>query len=204
MKNVQRPKTCLCSVLVLGFILAVIGQSCHREDTDYSPPNTPSGQEKNIRVIIPTPSWIGYYPQLRLMGKHYHPFRLKPENGFRIQPRELDAALADLAHEKTQHLLVLNNPHNPTGVVYTKDELMEIARVCKKHNTYILADEICSILENRGNDGEKQRELERHWADHSLSPNDRENSATPPAYPIMTRHTYCARHADTAYTDVGF
>jgi len=52
----------------------------------------------------------------------------------------------------------------------------------------ILGDEICSILENRGNDGEKQRELERHWADHCLSPNDRENSATPPAYPIMTRH----------------
>ena len=103
-------------------------------------------------VIIPTPSWIGYYPQLRLMGKHYHPFRTKPENGFRIQPRDLDAALADLAHEKIQHLLVLNNPHNPTGVVYTEDELMEIARVCKRHNTIILADEIYALSTYRPED----------------------------------------------------
>jgi hypothetical protein len=44
------------------------------------------------------------------------------------------------------------------------------------------------IIENGGNNGENQWQLERHLADHSLSPNDREKSAIPPSYSIMTRH----------------
>ncbi len=53
----------------------------------------------------------------------------------------------------------------------------------------ILGDEICTILENGGNNGENQWQLERHLADHSLSPNDRKTSAIPSSYPIMTRHS---------------
>ena len=45
----------------------------------------------------------------------------------------------------------------------------------------ILGDEICTILENGGNNGENQWQLERHLADHSLSPNDRKKSAIPPS-----------------------
>jgi hypothetical protein len=52
----------------------------------------------------------------------------------------------------------------------------------------ILGDEICTILENGGNNGENQWQLERHLADHSRSPNDRKKSAIPPSYSIMTRH----------------
>jgi hypothetical protein len=44
------------------------------------------------------------------------------------------------------------------------------------------------IIENGGNNGENQWQLERHLADHSLSSNDREKSAIPPSYSIMTRH----------------
>jgi aspartate aminotransferase len=40
---------------------------------------------------------------------------------------------------------VLNNPHNPTGALYTDDELKEIADVCRKHNTFVLADEIYAL-----------------------------------------------------------
>ncbi len=57
----------------------------------------------------------------------------------------------------------------------------------------ILGDEICTILENGGNSGENQWQLERHLADHSLSPNDRKKSAIPPSYSIMTRHRQHAR-----------
>ena len=49
-------------------------------------------------------------------------------------------------------LLVLNNPHNPTDIVHTKAELMEIARVCEKYNTYILADEIYALSTDRPED----------------------------------------------------
>ncbi len=45
------------------------------------------------------------------------------------------------------------------------------------------------IIENGGNNGENQWQLERHLADHSLSPNDREKSAIPPSHSIMTRHS---------------
>jgi hypothetical protein len=57
----------------------------------------------------------------------------------------------------------------------------------------ILGDEICTILENGGNNGENPWQLERHLADHSLSPNDQKKSAIPPSYSIMTRHTTCWR-----------
>ncbi len=96
-------------------------------------------------VIIPSPSWIGYAPQLELLGKHYHTFHLRPDCDFRIQPADLDQFLSSMTHEGKQHLLVLNNPNNPSGVVYSKEELGEIADVCRKNNTLVLADEIYAL-----------------------------------------------------------
>ena len=94
-------------------------------------------------VIIPSPSWIGYFPQIKLLDKHFHTYHLKPEFGYRIQPADLDRFLAEI--HKDQHLLVLNNPHNPTGSVYTEDELRGIAEVCRKHHTLVVADEIYAL-----------------------------------------------------------
>jgi aspartate aminotransferase len=94
-------------------------------------------------VIIPSPSWIGYFPQVKLMGKHFHTFHLKPEKGYKIQPEDLDTYVAKL--HKEQHMLVLNNPHNPTGARYTADELGAIAEVCRKHNVLVVADEIYAL-----------------------------------------------------------
>ncbi|MFC1834939.1 aminotransferase class I/II-fold pyridoxal phosphate-dependent enzyme [Thermodesulfobacteriota bacterium] len=99
----------------------------------------------NGHVIIPSPSWVGYFPQLKLLGKHYHILYTKPERDYRMQAEDLEQLLLRLSHEKKQHLLVLNNPHNPTGILYSKEELTEIADVCKRHNTFILADEIYAL-----------------------------------------------------------
>jgi aspartate aminotransferase len=63
---------------------------------------------------------------------------------FKIKPQNLEAMLKGLV--KTQHLLILNNPGNPTGALYTKEELIEIANICRKYNTLILADEVYSLL----------------------------------------------------------
>ena len=57
-----------------------------------------------------------------------------------------------LSHENQQHLLVLNNPHNPTGVVYSREELVEIVNVCRRNNTFILADEIYALSTYRFED----------------------------------------------------
>ncbi len=94
-------------------------------------------------VVIPSPSWIGYSPQITLLDKHFHTFHLKPEFGYRIQPDDLDEFISGL--EGDQHTLLLNNPHNPTGVVYSKNELKSIAEVCRRHNTLVIADEIYAL-----------------------------------------------------------
>lgn len=94
-------------------------------------------------VIIPAPSWIGYFPQITLLDKHYHTFYLKPEFKYKIQPDDLDTFLSEV--HKEQHIIVLNNPHNPTGALYKKNELEIIADVCRKHNTFVLADEIYAL-----------------------------------------------------------
>ncbi|OMK69296.1 hypothetical protein BER44_004047 [Clostridioides difficile] len=61
----------------------------------------------------------------------------KKENGFKLTKEELEKSITD----KTK-ILVINNPSNPTGSVYTKDELIEIVDVCIQNKIYILADEI--------------------------------------------------------------
>jgi len=94
-------------------------------------------------VILPSPSWIGYRPQIHLLNKHFHTFFLKPENDYKIQAKEFEEFVKNL-HD-SQHTLVLNNPHNPTGALYTKQELENLAEVCKKYNVLVLADEIYAL-----------------------------------------------------------
>jgi aspartate aminotransferase len=94
-------------------------------------------------IIIPSPSWIGYFPQVKLLEKHYHTIYLKPGFNYKLQPEDLDRCLAALP--EGQYILVLNNPHNPTGAVYSQAELEAVADVCRKHRTLVLADEIYAI-----------------------------------------------------------
>jgi aspartate aminotransferase len=93
-------------------------------------------------ILIPTPSWIGYGPLISLLQKTSRTFKLDVSRGYKINPDDLDKALSE---NRRQHMVVLNNPHNPTGALYTKDELVEIARVCDKHNALVLADEIYAL-----------------------------------------------------------
>ncbi len=94
-------------------------------------------------VIIPSPSWIGYRPQIHLLNKHFHTFFLKPQHDYKIQADEFEEFVSKLHDE--QHILVLNNPHNPTGALYTKQELEDLANICRKHNVLVLADEIYAL-----------------------------------------------------------
>ena len=94
-------------------------------------------------VVLPSPSWIGYRPQIYLLHKDFHTYHLDPEADYKIQSDTLDEFLSKL--DSNQHTIVLNNPHNPTGIVYTKKELEKIAEVCKNNDTLILADEIYAL-----------------------------------------------------------
>ncbi len=94
-------------------------------------------------VILPSPSWIGYRPQIHLLNKHFHTLHLKSEDNYKIKPDKLEEFLSEFSRD--QHILVLNNPHNPTGTVYTKQELEDLADVCKRNNILVLADEIYAL-----------------------------------------------------------
>jgi len=56
-------------------------------------------------VIIPSPSWIGYRPQIVLRDKHFHTFYLKPENNYRIQPEDLDEFVSKIEESITSLFL---------------------------------------------------------------------------------------------------
>lgn len=98
----------------------------------------------NGSVILPSPSWIGYAPQLRFLGKPFHVLPTSKENGYKIDPADLDDLLHNLV--AGQHILLLNNPHNPTGAVYSEKELKAIADVCRSNGALVLSDEIYALI----------------------------------------------------------
>ena len=89
-------------------------------------------------VILPTPAWLGYLPQIRFLKKNYHMLPAKSNNKF--SPGDLRKLALRL--QDRQKILILNNPHNPTGLLYDKFELEEIAYVCRDQNIAIISDEI--------------------------------------------------------------
>lgn len=95
-------------------------------------------------VLIPTPGWLGYLPQLRILGKPYYRLYGHHAAQYKIRPQSLYALLKGLV--KSQHLLILHNPGDPTGILYTREELGEIATICREYNTLVLANEAYSLL----------------------------------------------------------
>jgi len=89
-------------------------------------------------VILPTPAWLGYLPQIRFLKKNYH--MLPTRANKKIAPSDLRRLALRL--QDRQKILILNNPNNPTGLLYDQLELEEIADVCREQNIIILSDEI--------------------------------------------------------------
>lgn len=88
-------------------------------------------------IIIPAPFWVSYYEMVKMTGGTPVILETGEVQGFKITVEQLEAAIT----ENTK-CVMLNNPSNPTGMVYTREELKAIADVCVKHDLYILADEI--------------------------------------------------------------
>lgn len=88
-------------------------------------------------VLIPKPYWVSYPEMVKLTGAVPKFIDTKRENGFKLTKEELEAAIT----EKSK-MLILTNPSNPTGNVYTKEELIDIVNVCIEKEIFILADEI--------------------------------------------------------------
>ena len=89
-------------------------------------------------VILPTPAWLGYLPQIRFLQKNYH--MLPTRANKKISPTDLQKLALRL--QDRQKILILNNPNNPTGLLYDRLELEEIADVCREQNIVVISDEI--------------------------------------------------------------
>lgn len=89
-------------------------------------------------VIIPTPAWVSYVEMVKLAEGKTVELAAGLENDFKITPEQLEKAITP----KTR-LLLLNSPCNPTGSVYSKDELKALAEVLKKYpDVTVMSDEI--------------------------------------------------------------
>ena len=92
-------------------------------------------------VIIPAPYWVTYPECVNLAKGKPVIVETREEDGFLLTPEKLRAAISP-----STRALVLNNPSNPTGAAYTKDQLLALAEVLRKEDIYIIADEIYSRL----------------------------------------------------------
>ena len=92
-------------------------------------------------VLIPQPSYVSYVPCATLANGIPVIIELKAENEFRLTAEQLEAAITPKSK-----LLVLPFPNNPTGAVMERKDLEAIAEVIKKHDLFVLSDEIYSEL----------------------------------------------------------
>ena len=92
------------------------------------------------KFIIPTPSWVSYQNQLDCLGTDYQQIHTTFDSQWKINTSELQNQITE------NSLLIITSPDNPTGMIYTQDEIQSLVNVCKERNTWILSDEIYSKL----------------------------------------------------------
>ena len=97
--------------------------------------------EEGDEVIIPAPYWLTYPEVVKVCGATPVYIDCKKENKFKFSAADLKAAITP----KTK-MLIFNSPSNPTGAVYSEEEVREIAKVCEEAEIFVLADEIYEKL----------------------------------------------------------
>lgn len=115
----------------------------------------------NDEIIIPEPSYVSYVPCTILAGGNPVIIDLNEDNGFRLTASQLEDAIT----AKTK-ALIISFPNNPTGSIMEKSDLEAISEVIRKHDIYVISDEIYSALTYSGKhvsiagiDGMKERTI---------------------------------------------
>ena len=97
-------------------------------------------------VIIPTPFWVSYKEIVKVAEGKCVYVPTKIENDFKVTPQQLEEAITP----RTK-LIMFSSPSNPTGMLYTKEELKGIAEVLERHpNVFVMADEIYEHINFEG------------------------------------------------------
>jgi aspartate aminotransferase len=97
--------------------------------------------DEGDEVLIPTPCWVSYEPQVVLAGAQPVFLETSAGGGFRLTPEQLHAAITP----RTKALL-LNSPSNPTGAAYTREQLAALAAVLEPTRVFVVVDEIYEKL----------------------------------------------------------
>ncbi len=97
--------------------------------------------ERGDQVLIPLPYWVSYPQMAAMAGAKAVFIKTKEKNQFKITPEQFKKAIKP----KTK-VLVLNSPSNPTGCVYSREELEQIAAIAVEHNITVISDEIYEKL----------------------------------------------------------
>jgi arginine:pyruvate transaminase len=92
-------------------------------------------------VLVGDPLYATYEGVIASTGAHFIPVPLRPENRFHMQADDLERAITPEAR-----VLLLNTPHNPTGAVLTEAEIAAIGKICRKHDLWIVCDEVYEQL----------------------------------------------------------
>jgi len=93
-------------------------------------------------IVFPTPYWTSYYDIAEILGAKITTLPCPPEQQYKLTPAQLDKALAS-----KPKVFLFNNPSNPTGMVYTREEIAALADVIAKHpDTWIICDDIYNRL----------------------------------------------------------
>lgn len=92
-------------------------------------------------VILPSPYWLTYPELIKLAGGKVVYINAQGQNGYKVTAEQIKNAITP----KTK-CLILNSPNNPTGAVYTEQEIKDIAKVCEEAGMFVISDEIYEKL----------------------------------------------------------
>lgn len=99
------------------------------------------------QVLIPSPSWVSYAPQARILGRQPRAVPTTFEGGWKVTP---EALATSCKGSVAPRLLILNYPNNPVGNTYSQAELAALADTARRHEIVVLADEIYGRLHFAG------------------------------------------------------
>lgn len=92
-------------------------------------------------VIVPAPYWVSYPEQIKLAGGNPVVVSAQEDNHFKLTPEQLEQSITDRTKA-----VIINSPSNPTGMVYSKEELIALGEVCNRKDIMIVSDEIYETL----------------------------------------------------------
>jgi len=93
--------------------------------------------DEGDEVIVASPYWVTYPESVKLAGAYPRIVEGRQENDFKITPEQLKSAITPRTKA-----FILNSPSNPTGTVYTKEEIIQVAEICYENGIYLISDEI--------------------------------------------------------------